>query len=344
MYDNIILSYMRRKQENDMNTIAQKITAVPITDIDEMAVRISREAPTLAGLNQVQLEQIARIVITQRLADELKQKVDIVGIDWKGERETFLGDTKSPHTRRAYAAALNRLEIWMTREGIEPLAMIPVQADRFIRALKEEGRAPASIRRDIAAMSAFFTFLERYHTAIKNPVRGTRIRPANENSKETIIPTEKEYQALISLLPPIEHAIIVTLALRGLRAGALPSLEKRGERYQGKSKGKTLMEGELSGVTLPSKVIKAITAAGLDVKKPFAWTNANAIERRINYHIGKLYQAGKIKAAYSCHDFRHFFAKREYEKDKDILRVSRLLNHANIAVTQKYLRTIGVKI
>jgi site-specific recombinase XerC len=335
---------MRRTQENDMNTIAQRITADPIADVNEMALRISLEAPTLAGLNQAQLEQIARIVITQRLADELKQKADLAGIDWKGERETFLGDTKSPHTYRAYAAALDRLETWMIREGIEPLTMTPAQADSFIRALKEEGRAPASIRRDIAAMSAFFTFLERYHTAVKNPVRGTRIRPTNENSKETVIPTEKEYKALISALPAIEHAIIVTLALRGLRAGALPSLEKRGERYQGKSKGKNLMEGELSGVTLPPKVIKAITAAGLDVKKPFAWTNANAIERRINYHIGKLYQAGKIKAAYSCHDFRHFFAKREYEKDKDILRVSRLLNHANIAVTQKYLRTIGVTI
>jgi hypothetical protein len=37
-----------------------------------------------------------------------------------------------------------------------------------------------------------------------------------------------------------------------------------------------------------------------------------------------------------------FYAITEYRKDKDILRVSRLLNHSNISITQKYLRSLGV--
>jgi site-specific recombinase XerD len=341
--------------ENDMNAIAQRITASPAANPAEMALRIKREAPTLASLTPEQLEQIARLVMTQRLAAELNTAVDLAGVTWAKERETFLGDAKSPHTRRAYAAALARLEAWTARERIDPLALTAIHADNFIRALKAgeimlptdkhakgEQPAPASTRRDIAAASAFYTFLERYHAVVKNPFRGTRIRPPSENRKEAVIPAAKEYKAIAAAIPPIERAIIATLALRGLRAGALPTLEKRGERYHGKSKGKALMEGEADGVTLPPKVIEAITAAGLDVKKPFAWTSANAIERRINYHIGKLHQAGKIQAAYSCHDFRHFFAKNEYQKDKDILRVSRLMNHSNVAVTQKYLRSIGV--
>jgi site-specific recombinase XerD len=280
--------------------------------------------------------------MTQRLTADMSREVDLAGINWQSERETFLGDTKSVHTCRAYAAALNRLEAWANREGINPMTLTAVNADRFIRTLKAEGRAPASTRRDIAAVSAFYTFMERYHAAINNPFRGTRIRPPNENTKKTIIPSSKEYKVIAAALPPIEYAIIETIALRGLRAGALPTLEKKGERYLGKSKGKALKEGEVDGVTLPPNVIKAIAAAKLDVRKPFAWITANAIERRINYQIGKLYQAGKIKAAYSCHDFRHYFAKNEYQKDKDILRVSRLLNHANISITQKYLRSIGV--
>jgi integrase len=327
-----------------MNAIAQRITVNPTSTPAEMATLIAREAPTLATLNHEQLEQIARMVIAQRLSRELDTAVDLAGIDWAQERETFLGDTKSPHTRRAYAAAMDRMEDWASREGVNPMTLTAAQADRFIRALKEEVRAPASTRRDIAAASAFYTFMERYHAAVKNPFRGTRIRPPNENMKETIIPTAKEYKAIAAALPPIARAIIATLALRGLRAGALPTLERKGERYHGKSKGKTLKEGEADGVTLPPKVIEALAAAELDIKKPFAWITANAIERRINYHIGKLYQAGKIKAAYSCHDFRHLFAVTEYRKDRDILRVSRLLNHANIAITQKYLRSIGVEL
>jgi integrase len=319
------------------------LTTTKTAAIAEMVLRITQEAPSLASLNTEQLDQIARIVIAQRLTVELNTAVD-AEVDWAKERDTFLDDTKSVHTRRAYASALTRLENWANREGVDPSTLTPAHADNFIRALKAEGRAPASTRRDIAAVSAFYRFMERYHAAIKNPFKGTRIRPANENSKEAVIPSVAEYKTIAAALPPIERAIVTTIALRGLRAGALPTLTKKGERYIGTSKGRKLSEGEVDGVTLPPKAVEAIAAAGLDVKKPFDWITANAIERRINYQIGKLYKAGTIKAAYSCHDFRHLFAKNEYEKDKDILRVSRLLNHTNLAATQTYLRTIVVSL
>jgi len=38
---------------------------------------------------------------------------------------------------------------------------------------------------------------------------------------------------------------------------------------------------------------------------------------------------------------RHFFAVTEYKKDFDIHRVSKLLNHASIQVTEHYLKSIG---
>jgi len=327
-----------------MNAIARRITEAPAASPAEMALRIKQEAPTLADLAPDQLEQIARLVMTQRLAAEMHAAVDLAGVEWKKERETFLGDAKSPHTRRAYAAALDRLEAWASREGLNPLSLTAAHADHFIRSLKAESRASASLRRDIAAVSAFFTFLERYHAAIKNPFRGTRIRPPRENKKETIAPSATDYEIISAGVPPIERAILAALALRGLRAGALPTLELKAGKYHGKSKGKALKEGETSGITLPAAALDAIKAAGLDAKKPFAWISANAIERRINYHIGKLHKAGKIGAAYSCHDFRHYFAVQEYKKDKDIFRLSKLLNHANVSITQNYLRGLGVSL
>jgi site-specific recombinase XerD len=265
-------------------------------------------------------------------------------VEWQKERDTFLSDAKSQHTRRAYAAALGKLETWANREGKNPLSLAAADADQFIRELKAEGRAPASTRRDIAAVSAFYTFLERYHAAIKNPVRGTKIRPPRENKKDTVIPTAADYETIIKELPPVDRAIIATLAGRGLRAGALPTLELKAGKYHGKSKGKALTENDTSGITLPPKALAAIKAAKLDLKKPFAWITANAIERRINYQIGKLYKTGKIAAVYSCHDFRHFYAVREYRKHKDIFRLSKLLNHAGIQITQLYLKSLGIEL
>jgi integrase len=225
-----------------------------------------------------------------------------------------------------------------------PLELSPGQADAFIRELKTEGRAPASVRRDIAAVSAFYTWLERYHAAVKNPVRGTRIRPHNENDKETVIPTLAEYRIIIDTLPPLEKAIVITLALRSLRAGALPTLELKAGKYHGKSKGKPLKENNAAGITLPREALSAIRAAGLDVKKPFAGYSASAIECRVNRRIGELCRDGKIRAPYSAHDFRYYFAVQEYNKRKDIYRVSMLLNHANIAITQAYLKSLDVKL
>ena|GEM_PF-4810896 len=169
-----------------MNAAIQRITAELAGSPQEMALRIKRGMPTLADLNNEQLEQIARLVMTQRLTRELDTAVDLACIDWQEQRDTFLSDAKSPHTHRAYDSSLSKLEAWANLKGLNPLALTTIEADDFIRFLKAEDHSPATIRRDIAAVSAFYTWLERYHTAIKNPLRGTRIRPAKENKKERL--------------------------------------------------------------------------------------------------------------------------------------------------------------
>ena len=285
-----------------MNEIIQKITTESAGNPEEMALRIKREMPNLAELNNEQLEYITKLVIAQRLTTELNEAVDLAGIDWQEQKDTFLNDAKSPHTRRVYAAALSRLENWASLKGFNPLAMTTMQADQFIRFMKDESRSPVSIRRDIAGISAFYTWLERYHGVIKNPVRGTRLRPSNENKKETIIPTEDDYSVIMNNLPAKERAILSVLALRGLRAGALPTLELKDGKYYGRSKGKTLTENGTEGITLPPECLSAINSAGLDIKKPFAWKTrlkkgtqmtTAGIESRINKQMQIIYKSGK---------------------------------------------------
>ena len=335
-----------------MNIIVKRITEEPAASPAEMAMRIKQEAPTLASLTPEQLELVACLVVAKRLTAELNTAVDLAGVDWQAERETFLDYTRSVHTRRAYEASLERLEAWASLKGINPLELDSASADRFIHYMKAKGRAPQSIRRDIAAVSAFYTFLERSTDGkIKNPVRGTKQRPPKENKKDTVTPSTADYETILAGLPPVERAVVITMGSRGLRAGALPTLELKAGKYHGKSKGKTLAENNAAGITLPPEALDAIKAAGLDIKKPFAWetkhktaNSANAIEGRVNYYIDKLYREGKIAARYSCHDFRHYFAVQEYKANKDIFRLSKLLNHAGIQITQAYLKSLGIEL
>lgn len=44
----------------------------------------------------------------------------------------------------------------------------------------------------------------------------------------------------------------------------------------------------------------------------------------------------------SIHLFRHTFAKNYYKTTKDIYALSRLLNHSSIAITENYLRDLGI--
>ncbi len=71
------------------------------------------------------------------------------------------------------------------------------------------------------------------------------------------------------------------------------------------------------------------------------WTDTK-LKNLFKYHTNNLYKNGCIHYAYSCHDLRHFFAITEYKKDCDIYRVSKLLGHSSIAITEKYLKGMNV--
>ena len=259
------------------------------------------------------------------------------GIDYSAEKETFLnnaGRTGSEHTRAGYRAALGRLDTWAARQKINPLELTPAQADDFIYSLRTD-RASSSVRLDISAASSFFTWLERRHAGIKNPFRGTKARPAEKSVKETIAPDAPDVETIVRDLPGDLAAAAAVMAYRGLRAGALPTLSISGQRFTGRSKGK-----DIAG-SLPLEALEVIKAAALPLRGPFAGVLPNTLEKQIARAIAKLHKAGEVKASYSCHDLRHYFAIMEYRKDNDLYRVMKLLGHASIAITARYLKGLG---
>ena len=56
---------------------------VPSDAVKEMAQRIAEDAPTLADLTPEQLEQIAKLVITQKLTHDLTTAAHLAGIDFR---------------------------------------------------------------------------------------------------------------------------------------------------------------------------------------------------------------------------------------------------------------------
>jgi hypothetical protein len=81
--------------------------------VETMALKIATESPELKDLTTEQLEQIAKIVITQNLTNELNTKSKIANIDYKKEKTIFLmqaSKTGSEYTQSSYLKSLIILE------------------------------------------------------------------------------------------------------------------------------------------------------------------------------------------------------------------------------------------
>jgi site-specific recombinase XerC len=301
-----------------------------------MAVKIANESPELKELTTEQLEQIAKIVITQNLTNELNTKSKIANIDYKKEKTMFImmaSKTGSEYTQSSYLKSLITLEKYAKKNDLNILIITPGQIDDFIHSLKG---SPNSIRLTVAGISAFYSYLERRYSVIKNPIRGTKARPGVKTVKDIEIPTDIDLFTILNSLPELEKMAVYIMAYRGLRVGALNKLKVWGTNYKSISKGK-MINGEF-----PAEVVANIKYSELNNKTPFEALTTNALKLRIYRQTMKLFNEGKIRAAYSAHDFRHYFAITEYQKDKDIYRVSKLLDHSNIAITETYLRSLNI--
>ena len=305
-------------------------------DIKEMAA-ILATFPSPGKWTQLQKEQAVQFASLLDTAQKMISAKTLLSINIKAEKNKFLnsaGRTQSIHTKTAYKASLNRLSSWADRQKINILEITPALADDFIYSLRGE-RSSASVRLDISAASSFFSWLERRHVEVKNPFRGTKARPVKKAVKAIITPSETEVTLMLKELPKDLAAAVSIMAFRGLRAGTLPTLSISGGRFSGHSKGK-----DITGI-LPEKALKALRKASLPLRGPFAGILPNTLEKNIARAIENIYDAGKLQAKYSAHDFRHFFAIQEYRKDHDIHRVKELLHHASISVTENYLRGLG---
>jgi integrase len=107
---------------------------------------------------------------------------------------------------------------------------------------------------------------------------------------------------------------------------------------------KTISKGKAISGEFPIEVICNIKSSMLNSNSPFMGFSTNALKLRIYRATKRLKDKGLIRDAYSAHDFRHYFAVSQYKQDRDIFKLSKLLDHSSIATTQNYLRAINLEI
>ena len=184
--------------------------------VENMILNISHNSPTLYDLTEEQLKKLAEIVVTKNLTDELNLKSKLVNINYKMERDIFLQVKVSESTQYLYLRSLKQLEKYTKKNGFNILQITPKQLDDFIFSL--DG-SPNTKNLIISGISSFYSFMERRHSVIKNPVRGTKSRPKKKTVKELEIPDEMEIFTILNSLPELEKLAVSIMCYRGLRVG-----------------------------------------------------------------------------------------------------------------------------
>src|SRR5208337_19188 len=266
--------------------LVDRVREAGLTRVKAVEKKIATESPKLADLPEQDLEKLARAVVAEGLKDELRKAADLERVDYRAEREKFVSRasrTGSERTKQLYSDALDKLEAWCKKQGISTLELTPALADDWIESVKAEGKAASTIRLMVAAASSFWTWLERRHTELRNPFRGTRARPLNKPKRKLEIPTEAEIRIMEDAAEGWLKVAIVLMSQTGLRAGALPSVSISGDRYTCTTKGK-----EQRG-KVPQEAREAILKAGLSLRSPFADKAVHEIEDSFRYLTKKLH-------------------------------------------------------
>lgn len=333
-----------KKEKNAMTgteilpAMTEPAGAITQADLEAKIRDLAALRPELSNLTSEQIDILSRSVVFTQLQAELSRKVTAARINWEEEKTAFLSDCRSDRTRDVYRRGLKRLSSWMEHKGITPADLSPRLADDYIRYLRAGTGDADTHRVVVSACSAFFTFLERRFDEIRNPFRGTRARPRSTWPTATI-PTKREIDIILEEASPVLKAAITVMVESGIRIGGLPSLEIKADKtFRCITKGRAFTGPD----PLPIRAIEAIKAAGLSDRRPFGSLPSKAPDVWLKVNVLRLtqglYKAGKIRSAYSCHDFRHFFAEKNLSKG--VRWVQQRLGHSSLSITERYLQNV----
>ncbi|WP_182858775.1 tyrosine-type recombinase/integrase [Oceanobacillus picturae] len=242
---------------------------------------------------------------------------------------------------------INEINAVMLREYI-----VYLKEERFNEKKKSVGLSPFTINVRIRFLKAFFNTLFEEEVINKNPVKHIKLMRVDEDTLEPL--TYKDMEKLLSipninLYPQFRDLVMMYLMLdTGMRIKEVCELEVKDIDFKTRcivlpsSKNKN-RKPRL--IPLSSKVMKMLLELVTENKAHFDTEyvilsnigtnyNPNSFRKRLNMYRNK---AGITKSV-SPHMFRHTFCKNFILNGGDIFTLQRIVGHADIATTRKYIQ------
>jgi integrase/recombinase XerC len=253
----------------------------------------------------------------------------------------------SPHTVKAYARDLREFRSFLAVRHSAVETPDQVQRQMVVQyALSLRGAAPLTVRRKLAGISSFFTFLGDTGQIARNPARGIPLPKVAQSLPECL--TEEQARRLLEAAhTPWHQAMVALLLFAGLRRGEAAAvtlddidLDQAQLVVQGKgAKQRT--------VALAPPVVEAMRdylacrpatdSDRLFVSRVGGQPIAGRVVNRMLARV--LQEAGLDQDDVTPHTLRRTFATHLIRQDVDVRTVQELLGHADLGATARYLRS-----
>ena len=189
----------------------------------------------------------------------------------KAERkfvEFFTAHLRNDHTRRAYAHAAAQLSAWLEINGTSLAELEPPEAAAYIKSLEAEGKAPATIKARLSALSNLCDYLASSGVLDWNPFKVVRGPRVSQREGQTPVLEPELVRALLDsfegedVVALRDRAIVSTMLFSFARVGAVTKLDGRHYEVQGSKASLVLNEkrGKRTRVPCHHELREAIDA------------------------------------------------------------------------------------
>ncbi len=263
---------------------------------------------------------------------------------------------RSVNTLSAYRRDLRGYWNWLQGRGVELAAATPADLEAYVGALRDDGRAPATVARAVVAVRSLHSFCAAEGLLPADPAADVEPPSVPRGLPKGL--SEAEVEALLSIAgtDPVsrrDRAILEVLYGTGMRIAELVGLSlgdvDLGDglvRVLGKgSKERVIPLGRLAREAL----VDWLGPAGRPAMAPARWARRGDEEAVfLNQRGGRLTRQGAwgivaghgrragLQRKLSPHALRHSCATHMLDHGADIRAVQELLGHASISTTQVY--------
>jgi site-specific recombinase XerD len=265
-------------------------------------------------------------------------------------------------TLRAYGVDLGQFASWALTEGLVPSDTGPKAVRRYIAHLSEQGAAPSTSARKLAALRAFFASQREHSLISQNPAdlvstprRGThlpRVLSALDAGRlldaiPTSNPLELRDRALFELAYScgLRAEEIITLALADVdHDGEQLRVEGKGSKTRFVPVGEPAMAA-VRAYLQRGRPMLATQATGapsqaLFLSKTGRRLGTSDVRRRLRTWTARVGVGGGS----SPHALRHSFATHLLDGGADLRTIQELLGHASVSSTQIYTRVESARL